>query len=190
MKSYVFIVLLLVNSLSAQSSFSEKLTAAALELTKQEVTYDPTYFSIPYPNGDVPEGIGVCTDVVIRAYRAMGTDLQQLIHEDMKKFKSEYDKIRKTEKLDPSIDHRRTQNQQTFLRRQGAQLSITNKSEDYKPGDLVFYDVAYGHVGIVTHKLVPYTDRYYIVHNIGRGNEVEDFLFGATIVGHYRWEPK
>ena len=172
------------------SDFFMKLSKAAIDHTNQQVHYDGRYFEIPYPNGDVPDSIGVCTDVIIRVYRKFGIDLQKLIHEDMVKNKPEYDKRRKTNKLNASIDHRRTPNMQTFFTRQGAKLNVTSNDADYKPGDIVFWEVAAGHVGIVTHEKVNGTTRPYIVHNIGSGNKKEDFLYGAEIVGHYRWKPK
>jgi uncharacterized protein YijF (DUF1287 family) len=161
----------------------------ALWQTTQDVTYDGRYYKIDYPNGDVPANIGVCTDVIIRAYRSIGIDLQQLIHEDMKVAHAEYTKRRKTDKLDASIDHRRTQNIETYLTRQDASLACTTNGKDYEPGDIVFWgDIAYGHVGIVVDKKVPGTNRYYIVHNIGAGPKMEDFLFKSKITGHYRWQ--
>lgn len=169
--------------------FYDSLCVAARNQLKDKVRYDGSYYSMDYPMGDVPKGVGVCTDVVIRSYRELDIDLQQLIHEDMKRARSEYNGYYHTKHLDPSIDHRRTQNQETFLKRQGAELSITKNADDYKPGDLVFWDVANGHVGIVIDQKAP-SGNYYIVHNIGRGNEKEDFLFGAEIVGHYRWSPR
>jgi len=157
--------------------------------TTQDVVYDGSYRRIDYPNGDVPPNIGVCTDVIIRAYRAIDIDLQQLIHEDIVSNKSVYDKRRKTKKLDSSIDHRRCPNMRTFFSRQGAKEAITNDASDYIPGDIVFWDVAAGHVGIVVDEKVSGTNRYLIVHNIGRGPKMEVFLFGARIVDHYRWWP-
>jgi uncharacterized protein YijF (DUF1287 family) len=175
---------------SPDEEFFMKLSKAAIEHTHQKVTYDGRYFEIAYPGGDVPDSIGVCTDVIIRVYRKFGIDLQKLIHEDMVKNKTAYDKRRKTPKLNASIDHRRTPNMQTFFTRQGAKLSVTNNDADYRPGDIVFWDVANGHVGFVTHEKVPGTTRPYVVHNIGAGNKKEDFLYGAKLLDHYRWKPK
>lgn len=186
--SVVWIVFSSFQTLSKEEKF-EAIIRHAIEQTTKKVTYDPSYRSIPYPNGDVPENTGVCTDVIIRAYRAVGIDLQKLIHEDMKIAKSEYDKRRKSEQLDRNIDHRRTPNMQTFFTRKGAALPISEKGKDYAPGDVVFWDVAAGHVGLVVNVKVLGTDRYFIVHNICCGPKMEDFLFGAKIVGHYRWMP-
>jgi len=156
----------------------------------QDVTYDGSWRKIGYPNGDVPANIGVCTDVIIRAYRSIDVDLQVLVHEDMLANKSIYDQRRYTPKLDHNIDHRRCPNLQTYFTRQGAKLPVTKKGSDYLPGDIVFWDVAAGHVGLVVDVQVKGTSRYKVVHNIGGGPQMEDFLFGATIVDHYRWNPK
>ncbi len=183
------IVLLLFCTLfHQQTDYFTQLSEAAIERTKHKETYDGRYRAIKYPGGDVPDSIGVCTDLVIRAYRVMGCDLQVLIHEDMQKHKAEYDKRRYTEKLDRNIDHRRTQNMETFFTRHGGKLAISNKPEDYSPGDLVFYDVAYGHVGMVVNRKSSDGKRWMVVHNIGSGSQLEDFLFGAKITGHYCWK--
>ncbi len=171
-------------------TFTDKLCAAAEKLTLKEVKYDPSYFSMKYPGGNPPEGIGVCTDVVIWAYRELGYDLQKLIHEDMKKAREAYNRRRKTDKLDTNIDHRRTPNMETFFERHGKKLPVTDNPEDYQPGDIVFWDIKPGHVGIVVSKKVTWTNRYYIVHNICCGNRMEDYLFQAKITGHYRWHPE
>lgn len=168
----------------------QKICKAAVERTKADVVYNGAYVSIDYPNGDVPASQGVCTDVVIRTYRkALNLDFQQLIHEDMKKAFDKYPskQLWGLEKPDANIDHRRTQNIECFLKRKNAQLPITKNAKDYKPGDLVFWDgIGFGHVGIVvniyTEDSIPM-----VVHNIGGGPELEDFLFGAEISGHYRW---
>jgi uncharacterized protein YijF (DUF1287 family) len=154
------------------------------------VVYDGSYVQIKYPNGDVPDNIGVCTDVIIRAYRKLGSDLQVLVHEDIVKNFSIYNKRRKSEIIDANIDHRRTPNLETYFSRQGAALPVSAKESDYQAGDIVFWDVAQGHVGIVVNEKVEGTDRNFIVHNICCGVKKEDFLFGAKILGHYRWKPK
>lgn len=188
LKSILFIFAF--TAIQQEASFLERFAKAAFDQQDQLVTYDGAYFVIPYPNGDVPDSIGVCTDVVIRAYRKVGYDLQKLVHEDMKKDFAAYNRRRKSNKIDSNIDHRRTPNLQTFFTRKGAKLPITDKEEDYLPGDIVFWDVAAGHVGVVTQLLVPGTKRHYVVHNICCGNKVEDFLFTPKIVGHYRWNPE
>lgn len=165
------------------------LVDAALELTKQQVTYDPSYFSIDYPNGDVPSDKGVCTDVVIRAYRKIGIDLQQLIHEDMKANFSVYPNIWGLRGTDKNIDHRRVPNLMAYFKRKGAGKPISNNANDYLPGDVVCWNLggAITHIGIVVDKKSNDGKRNLIVHNIGRGQVLEDMLFDFTVIGHYRY---
>ncbi|CAH8292585.1 hypothetical protein EV196_10354 [Mariniflexile fucanivorans] len=166
------------------------LSEAALELTKQKVTYDPSYFSIPYPNGDVPANKGVCTDVVIRAYRKMGVDLQKEVHEDMKVHFNMYPKIWGLKATDNNIDHRRVPNLMTYFERKGAGKPITKNAKDYLPGDIVCWNLggAITHIGIVVNKKSNDGKRYLIVHNIGAGQVLEDCLFDFKIIGHYRFK--
>ncbi|MBD3636800.1 MAG: DUF1287 domain-containing protein [Crocinitomicaceae bacterium] len=173
-----------LNTLSAKK---QKVIDHAKWQTTQDVTYDGSYRKIDYPNGDVPADVGVCTDVIIRAYRAIDVDLQVLIHEDMVKNRAAYQKRKKTKVLDTNIDHRRCPNMITFFERQGARQPITKNGADYLPGDIVFWDVAAGHVGIVVDDKVKGTNRYQVVHNIGLGPMQNDFLFQAKIVDHFRW---
>ena len=146
MRLFFSSLILIFGAFVPEEDFFTKLSKAALEHTKQEVTYNGQYYEIPYPNGDVPSNIGVCTDVIIRVYRKFGVDLQKLVHEDMVKNKAIYNKRRKTDKLNASIDHRRVPNLQTYLTRQGAKLPVTDNETDYKPGDIVCWDVAAGHI--------------------------------------------
>ncbi len=127
-----------------QSGFYEKLSDAAISLTKDKVRYNGKYYKIPYPNGDVPKGIGVCTDVVIRAYRKLDIDLQKEVHLDMKANFSKYPKNWGLKGTDTNIDHRRVPNLQVFLTRKGTVKPITNKAEDYKPGDIVTWTLPGG----------------------------------------------
>jgi uncharacterized protein len=170
-------------------SFALRLSAAAIRLTENIVTYDPAYFVIPYPNGDVPAHKGVCTDVVIRAYRSLGIDLQREVHEDMKAHFDQYPKIWGLKKTDTNIDHRRVPNLMTFFSRKGKSLEKTNKTEDYLPGDIVTWNLEGGltHIGIVVHQKSSNQQRYLIVHNIGHGQVMEDCLFEYIITGHYRY---
>jgi uncharacterized protein YijF (DUF1287 family) len=173
----------------AQTEFSEKLSAAAIELTKQQVTYDPTYFSISYPNGDVPANKGVCTDVVIRAYRKLKIDLQKEVHEDMKNNFSLYPKNWGMRSTDKNIDHRRVPNLMTYFSRHGKELPKSVKPSDYKPGDIITWDLGKGilHIGIVIDKKSNDGLRYMVVHNIGNGQEISDSLFSYKIIGHYTY---
>jgi uncharacterized protein YijF (DUF1287 family) len=177
-------------TLSAQQQFSpEKISNAALALTNQQVIYDGSYYSIPYPNGDVPVGIGVCTDVVIRTYRANGLDLQKEVHEDMQANFDLYPKIWGHKKPDTNIDHRRVPNLMTYFERQDSKIPITNNVTDYQPGDIVAWDLGGGitHIGVVVNTLSRDNKRYQIVHNIGGGQVLEDCLFDFEIIGHYRF---
>jgi uncharacterized protein YijF (DUF1287 family) len=169
--------------------FLARLSAAAIERTHHTVRYDPGYVGIAYPNGDVPADSGVCSDEVIRSYRALGIDLQPLVHEDMKAHLSAYPK--RTRTLDRNIDHRRVPNLMVFFSRNGETLRISKKPEDYLPGDLVTWDLdpkrGIPHIGIVVDQKSPESGRYMIVHNIGEGPKMEDVLFDWKITGHYRY---
>ncbi|HZT58082.1 MAG TPA: DUF1287 domain-containing protein [Pyrinomonadaceae bacterium] len=175
---------------SSGSPFLDKLVEAAIERTGHQIRYDQSYFTIDYPNGDVPSDVGVCTDEVIRSYRAVGVDLQRLVHEDMERAFDAYPHKWGLKKTDTNIDHRRVPNLMTFFERQGAGLPVTNDARDYKPGDVVSWDLGGGmtHIGIVVN--VPSdadAARMQIVHNIGAGPKMEDVLFGWKITGHYRY---
>jgi uncharacterized protein YijF (DUF1287 family) len=175
---------------SSGSPFLDRLAEAAVERTSHEVRYDPTYFVIDYPGGDVPAEVGVCTDEVIRSYRAVGVDLQQLVHEDMKSNFALYPSKWGLKKPDTNIDHRRVPNLMVFFERQGAARPVTEEARDYKPGDVVTWDLGNGltHIGVVV--AVPSDgdeNRLRIVHNIGAGPKMEDVLFSWKITGHYRF---
>lgn len=171
------------------SQTGQKLSDAAVELTKQNVVYDPSYFSIAYPNGDVPSDKGVCTDVIIRAYRKLGIDLQKDVHEDMRSNFSVYPKNWGLTKTDRNIDHRRVPNLMVYLKRKGAEIPISKDPNDYLPGDIVTWDLSGGmkHIGIVVDRKSNDGKRPLIVHNIGKGQVVEDCLFSFDITGHYRY---
>ena len=175
---------------TATPGFYQRLASAAVALTDDRVVYDGTYFKIPYPNGDVPPGRGVCTDVVIRAYRKLGIDLQQLVHEDMKANFDVYPKRWGMRKTDTNIDHRRVPNLMTFFARKGTSLLKSTKASDYQPGDIVTWDLGHAitHIGIVSDKLSSAPERHLIVHNIGNGQELADCLFQFNITGHYRFD--
>ena len=189
---FVFVGLLFTLSpLKAQETFQKKLSNAAIELTKQKVVYDPSYFSIPYPNGDVPPGKGVCTDVVIRAYRKLNIDLQRLVHEDMKANFKKYPNRWGLTKTDRNIDHRRVPNLMTFFSRHGTSIPVSKIPGEYLPGDIVTWDLVGNvpHIGIVIDKKSDDGLRNLIVHNIGAGQEISDCLFQFKISGHYRYQP-
>lgn len=164
---------------------------AAMDQTKERIIYNPVYFKIPYPNGDLPAQYGVCTDVVIRAYRKLGIDLQELVHKDIQSNFSVYPlkKHWNQNKPDTNIDHRRVPNLQTFFTRKGQKLKVTDNPDDYKPGDLVTWMLGnkLPHIGVVVDGKSADGKRFLIVHNIGAGPQMEDVLFAYPISGHYRY---
>lgn len=177
---------------------ADALVDAAIARTRVAVTYDGSYRRLDYPNGDVPNNIGVCTDLVIRAYRAAARlDLQRLVHEDMKRAFSSYPKQWGLSRTDRNIDHRRVPNLRRFLERQGASLSVASLSsssaeavqERFLPGDLVTWMLPGNrpHIGVVTDRADRRTGFPLIAHNIGAGPMLEDMLFAFKITGHYRW---
>lgn len=183
-----FIFHFIASNAEAQATSALKVVEAAVAQTAHRVTYDGSYRRIPYPNGDVPADRGVCTDVVIRAFRKVGIDFQQLVHEDMTRAFAVYPKLWGLRSPDANIDHRRVPNLQTYLRRRGAELSRTDGRE-YQTGDLVTWMLPGNlpHIGIVTERRSTDGKRPLIVHNIGRGPEVQDMLFDYPITGHYRF---
>ncbi len=188
----LFTFIISVGISAQETDFYKRLSNAAIELTKDKVVYDPRYYTIPYPNGDVPTDKGVCTDVIIRAYRKLGIDLQQKIHEDMKANFSKYPKKWGMKSTDKNIDHRRVPNQATFFSRFGSVKKISDKAEDYIVGDIVTWDLGGGitHIGIVTDRMSADKKRPLIVHNIGQGQVLQDCLFSYKVTGHYTYRSK
>lgn len=150
------------------------IIAASRERISLGEIYDPNYYTIAYPGGDVANDRGVCTDVVIRAYRHLGIDFQQLIHEDMRQNFSAYPRLWGNKSTDRNIDHRRVPNIERFLTRKGASLPISDRAADYRAGDLVTWRLtgSLPHIGIVSDRNVPRSDRPLILHNIGAGAKV------------------
>lgn len=176
---------------TAAPAFAERLVQAALERVKHTVRYDPAYVKLDYPGGDVPADTGVCTDEVIRSYRALGIDLQKLVHEDMQRAFDAYPKDWGLRSTDKNIDHRRVPNLRAFFKRRGVSLPVTQKAADYLPGDIITCTVAGSlpHIAIV----VPAPDggdTPWIVHNIGSGPKHENRLFEFPLTGHYRYHPR
>jgi hypothetical protein len=171
---------------SAQEGFTKKLVAAAVARAQVRVRYVPDYVRISYPNGDVPSNTGVCTDEIIRIYRAVGVDLQKEVHEDIEQHLSAYPLHGAY--ADSNIDHRRVPNLRRFFERHGTVLPITRNASDYKPGDLVTWNLGgkYTHIGMVVDQKSIF-GRYKILHNIGDGPRIEDVLFDWQITGHYRY---
>ena len=151
--------------------------------------YDPSYQKLEYPNGDVPIETGVCSDVIVRAFRKSGIDLQKDLHEDMKENFSAYPTRWGLSGPDANIDHRRVPNLETYFTRKGKSLSTTGDAETFLPGDIVTWDLGTGqdHVGMVVNVWYKPSQRYLIVHNIGVGTRMEDVLFAWKITGHYRY---
>jgi uncharacterized protein len=174
----------------AHDDFTRRLVAAAIERTRHSVCYVSEYIRIPYPGGDVPADTGVCTDEIIRSYRAVGVDLQKEVHEDMLRNFSAYPNQRRWRLAHPdsNIDHRRVPNLMVFFRRKGETLPITDRARDYEPGDLVTWDLGGNvtHIGIVVDQRGR-SGSFMVVHNIGEGPRMEDVLFNWRITGHYRY---
>ncbi len=200
MKKITLLILACCTCYSYADTFTNDLVAAAMERTTHNIRYDGSYYRIAYPNGDVPSNIGVCTDVVIRSYRQLGIDLQVLVHQDMRNNFSAYPskRIWGLSRPDTNIDHRRVPNLQTFFKRHGDELPVTQDSGSYQAGDIVTWmlpktwlNPSYRpHIGIVVKQKSSDGKRPLIVHNIGYGPVVEDVLFDYPISGHYRYEPK
>ena len=174
----------------SQHSFYQQLADSALTLIHDQVTYDPRYYAIDYPNGDVPKNKGVCTDVLIRAYRKLGIDLQKEVHLDMKANFDLYPDHWGLKTTDKNIDHRRVPNLMTFFERHGKVRPITDLATDYTPGDIVCWNLGGGvtHIGIVANKKSRDGKRPLIIHNIGAGQVAQDCLFDYKIIGHYRFK--
>lgn len=189
----IFIIAVFSASLGfAQSSsndFVRKLIHAAIERTSHPVIYDGSYHQMDYPGGDVPDNIGVCTDVVIRVYRALGIDLQKRVHEDMTGNFSAYPQLWGLRRPDSNIDHRRVPNLQTFFSRKGTVLTQSSNPADYQPGDLVTWMLPGNlpHIGILIDPRSMDGQRPLIIHNIGRGPMIEDVLFDYPISGHFQY---
>lgn len=193
-RSLVLPALLLLLSAAAPARAAQPdLVAAAKEQIGVTLHYDPAYVKLRYPLGDVPVERGVCTDVVVRAFRRVGYDLQELVHRDMRQAWSAYPHPAqwKLKRPDTNIDHRRVPNLATFFGRHGVALAVSRDAQDYAPGDIVTWQVPPGlpHIGLVadvrTAAGVPL-----VIHNIGMGTRMEDRLFSYRITGHYRFPGK
>jgi uncharacterized protein len=178
-------------SFAAAEDWAKLLIAAAESQIGKTIWYDGAYAKLRYPNGDVPIERGVCTDVVIRAYRdGLGIDLQKLVHEDMKSSFSAYPKTWGLAKPDSNIDHRRVPNLRVYFERQNAALKVSSSAEDYRPGDLVTMMLPGNlpHIAIVTHRANDDGSRPLCVHNIGAGTRLNDVLLAYEMNGHYRFK--
>jgi uncharacterized protein YijF (DUF1287 family) len=170
--------------------WAEKLVKAGQSQIGVTLVYDPAYTALDYPNGDVPRAKGVCTDVIVRAYRdGLGIDPQRLVHEDMKSAFAAYPQKWGLASPDSNIDHRRVPNLQTFFKRCKAELPVTVNGMDYKPGDIVTQMLPGNktHIVLVSNLLNPQATRPLAIHNIGWGTRIEDVLFAYQVTGHYRF---
>jgi uncharacterized protein YijF (DUF1287 family) len=170
----------------ARPSCAEGVVEAARAQIGRTIRYDPAYRVLDYPGGDVPIEVGVCTDVVIRAWRRIGLDLQRLVHEDMRTDFAAYPRLWGLVRPDRNIDHRRVPNLEAFFDRQGLRMTPSERAADFRAGDVVSWRLPDGrpHIGIVDHASVG--DRRLIIHNIGAGTRAEDVLFAWPIHRHYR----
>ena len=174
----------------ADARSPEDLVKAARTQVGVTTGYDPAYRKLSFPGGDVPPDRGVCTDVVIRAYRKLGIDLQALVNRDMRAAWSAYPKHWGLKSTDTNIDHRRVPNLEVFFRRHGSALPLSERAGDYKPGDIVTWLLPpyLPHIGIVADERSA-NGTPLVIHNIGAGTQVEDILFAFKMVGHYRYLP-
>jgi uncharacterized protein len=177
------------STLADRQQFIDKLVAAAIERTNHSVKYVSSYVHMDYPGGDVPADTGVCSDEIIRVYRAVGVDLQKEVHEDIVKNWPDYPAKTNWHQAhpDPNIDHRRVPNLMVFFTRKGESLPISSRTKDYSPGDIVTWDLGGNvpHIGVVVNVKSGESGRPLIVHNIGKGPKMEDVLFSWKITGHY-----
>ncbi len=180
---------LLMGSLKASKNFGDGLAAAALGHSKNPVTYDPSYYKIAYPNGDLPANKGVAADVIIRCYRRMNLDLQVLVHEDMAENFRLYPQLWNAAAPDCNIDHRRVANLQRFFERKGQTLSPSRNAADYRPGDIVVWSLANAetHIGIIVPGPGDRSSEMWVVHNMGAGVKWENILFDYSIQRHFRF---
>ena len=189
MKHVIAIFLLLPAVICFGEVKPDKLVASARSQIGVTVSYDSGYHKLAYPGGDVPRNVGVCTDVVIRALREQGVDLQKELHEDMTRDFAVYPQKWGLKRPDANIDHRRVPNLMTWFQRQGFAQPVEAKPENFAAGDIVTWDLGGGvtHIGIVSDrrdaKRIPL-----VIHNIGQGTQEEDSLFQFHIIGHYRFK--
>lgn len=167
----------------------QKVIFAAKSQVGATLHYDPSYIGLLYPGGDVPIDRGVCTDVIVRAFRSIGIDLQKEVHLDMKAAFTKYPKLWGLRAPDPNIDHRRVPNLITFLTRRGKKLDSDYSAKSFKPGDLVTWMLPRNlpHIGIVSDELNSSGSHFKVIHNVGAGAQIEDVLFEYEITGHFRY---
>jgi uncharacterized protein len=189
LRTFAFLLLLAAPAAAQPASPPQRLIEAAYAQVGVTLHYDASYRRIAFPGGDVPLDRGVCSDVIIRAYRGIGVDLQRLVNNDMRRAFAFYPHLWGLSQANPNIDHRRVPNLATFLTRHGTALHVTGSAEDYRAGDVVTWRLPGGlaHIGLVADR--KFDGRPLMVHNIGSGAQVEDVLFAFEITGHYRYLP-
>lgn len=174
--------------------WSLKPVEAARSQIGVTLLYDPAYVGIAYPGGDVPAERGMCSDVVIRAYRtAFALDLQKLVREDKRANFAAYPKTWGMRRADTNIDHRRVLNLAAYFRRRGAALSVSEDLVDYRPGDLVTQILPgkLPHIAVVSLAMSDEVQgRPLMIHNIGEGVREEDTLSAFERTGHFRFAPR
>jgi uncharacterized protein len=188
------VIVLLALAASPPSAAEEpsriaQILSGAYQQVGATLYYDGSYRSITFPGGDVPLERGVCTDVIVRAYRQAGIDLQLLVNQDMSGSFGSYPRLWGLSRPDPNIDHRRVQNLATFFRRNGQTIAVSTRPGDYRAGDLVTWRLSSGapHIGLISDRVQ--NGKPLVVHNIGAGVQVADVLFSYEITGHYRYDP-
>lgn len=184
LSAFIILMMSVIISMQAFAIKSQQIVVDARQQIGQTLYYDPAYTALKYPMGDVPLIKGVCTDVIIRALRLQGVDLQKLIHEDMKKSFAVYPKKWGLKSTDRNIDHRRVPNIMTYFNRQGYEV----KDKNYKAGDIVTWDLGKGlvHIGIISNQKSLVNSTPLVIHNIGSGTQENNILFDYKITGHYR----
>jgi uncharacterized protein YijF (DUF1287 family) len=190
MRFLTFLLSLMLASVAQADDRRARVIAAAHAQEGVTTRYDGRYVRLDYPGGDVPADRGVCTDVVVRAYRAIGIDLQQRVHEDMRAHFAAYPALWGLRHADRNIDHRRVPNLARYFERNGRSLPPSTQAADYRPGDLVTWRLPGNlpHIGIVSDRRADGPPQ--IVHNVGAGVRVEYVLFAWPITGHYRYLPE
>ena len=183
---------LLISSLKSSKQFGDGLAAAALAHSGESISYDPSYYKIAYPNGDLPANKGVAADVIVRCYRSMGVDLQVLVHEDMSENFRGYPGLWGATAPDTNIDHRRVANLQRFFEHKGETLPPSRAPADYRAGDIVVWELgsAEKHIGIVVPGPGDRAGETWVVHNMGAGVKWENILFDYTVQRHFRFKPE
>jgi uncharacterized protein YijF (DUF1287 family) len=191
MRAVVIFFALFATAAAAHPTREAAFLRAVAALENRGVHFAPVYRRIAYPMGDVPADEGVCADVVVRAYRAIGIDLQQRVHEDMKRHFALYPTTWRMHGPDANIDQRRVLNLRVFFARNGKSLKVSKDARDYKPGDLVTWNLdprsSTPHIGIVMPRRSKDGQRPLVMNNMGRGQIYEDILFAYKITGHYRY---